>query len=209
MVENLSILLVDDHLVVRKGIEIMLKDKINNVVVYSVANYEEALTVLKAVNIQVVLLDINIYGIENIKIMNEIKSIRSKVKILIFSSHDEKQYGLRYIQHGADGYLDKFSSEDKIILAINQMISKGSFYSKETEAKLNDKSSKKLRSGSIENLSNREYEISRMLINGYGNLEIANKLNIQMSTVSTYKNRVFEKLNITNVVALAELFKQD
>jgi DNA-binding NarL/FixJ family response regulator len=209
MIENMNILLVDDHLVVRKGVEIMLKDKINNVIIYSVANYDEALTVLKSVNIQLVLLDININGVENIKIMSEMKSIRPKTKVLIFSSHDEKQYGLRYVQHGADGYLDKLSSEDKIILAVSQMIIKGSFYSKEIEEKINNKTSKKSRIGSIENLSNREYEISRMLVNGYGNLEIANKLNIQMSTVSTYKNRVFEKLNINNVVALAELFKQE
>lgn len=209
MIDTLNILLVDDHLVVRKGIEIMLKDKINNAIVHSVANYDEALDVLKLDNIQLVLLDININGVENIKIMQEIKSIRPKTKILIFSSHDEKQYGLRYIQQGADGYLDKFSSEDKIILAINQMLTKGSFYSKETETKLNDKGVKKRQTGTIDNLSNREHEVSRMLINGYGNLEIANKLNIQMSTVSTYKNRVFEKLNVNNVVALAELFKQE
>ena len=69
-------------------------------------------------------------------------------------------------------------------------------------------SGKKYFSNSIDSLSNREFEVAQLLINGYGNLEISNKLNVQMSTVSTYKNRVFEKLNVTNVVALSNIFKE-
>ena len=76
--------------------------------------------------------------------------------------------------------------------------------------KVNDegvKTKKKAGLNAIDNLSNREFEIAKLLISGEGNLEISNKLNIQMSTVSTYKNRIFEKLNINNVVSLSELFK--
>lgn len=209
MKSNVNILLVDDHMVVRKGVELILKDKLPLATTYSVQNYEEAIEVVKTVNIDLILLDININGVENIKIMKEIKALQNNVKILIFSSHDEKQYGVRYIQNGADGYLNKFCSEDKIITAINQILDKGTFYSADVTEKLKGKKGKKALSSSIDNLSNREYEIANMLINGYGNLEIANKLNIQMSTVSTYKNRLFEKLNVTNVVSLADLFKQN
>jgi len=209
MKSNVNILLVDDHMVVRKGVELILKDKLPLATTYSVQNYEEAIEVIKTVNIDLIFLDININGVENIKIMKEIKALQNNVKILIFSSHDEKQYGVRYIQNGADGYLNKFCSEDKIITAINQILDKGTFYSADVNEKLKGKKGKKAFSSSIDNLSNREYEIANMLINGYGNLEIANKLNIQMSTVSTYKNRLFEKLNVTNVVSLADLFKQN
>lgn len=202
-----NILLVDDHMVVRKGIELILNSNIPNVSIYNSQNYEEALEILKTLNIDLILLDININGVENIKIMKEIKEIQKSTNILIFSSHDESQYGLRYIQNGADGYLNKFYSQDRIVSAVSEMIEKGSFYSDDTREKLNSKTKKKNKINSIDSLSNREFEIAQLLINGYGNLEISNKLDIQMSTVSTYKNRIFDKLSVNNIVSLSDLFK--
>jgi len=204
-----NILLVDDHLVVRKGVEMILKSNIQNATIYGAENYDDAKEILKTVKIDLILLDININGVENIKIMKEIKEIQSQLKILIFSSHEENQYGLRYIQNGADGYLNKFCSEDVILNAVNEILLKGSFYSKDIQEKLIEKAKKRNPKSSIESLSNREFEIAQLLINGYGNLEISNKLDIQMSTVSTYKNRLFEKLGVKNIVALSELFKTD
>lgn len=202
-----NILLVDDHLVVRKGVEIILSNSIPGATIYNVENYDEAIELVNVIKFDIVILDININGVENIKIMNKIKSIQKDLKILIFSSHDENQYGVRYIQNGADGYLNKFCSEDKVVSVVNEILENGMFYSKDLKAKLIAKS--KQHSNTIENLSNREFEIAQLLINGYGNLEISNKLEIQMSTVSTYKNRIFDKLDINNVVALSKLFKEN
>ena len=206
---GMSVLLVDDHLVVRKGVELVLLSTFPKAYVYSAENYDDALDIMKTIRLDLVILDININGIENIKIMNSIKEIQSKVKILIFSSHEEKHYGIRYIQNGADGYLNKFCSEDKIIKAVQQILDKGYYYSDQVKDKLNSKTKKNGGSSPIESLSNREFEIAKLLISGEGNLEISNKLNIQMSTVSTYKNRIFEKLNISNVVSLSELFREN
>ena len=203
-----SILLVDDHLIVRKGIELILVGAFPKTTIYNAENYDEAIEIIKAVKLDLIILDININGVENIKIMSEIKAIQEKVKILIFSSHEESQYGLRYVQKGADGYLNKFCDENKIISVVNEIFEKGSSYSDNIKEKLNMQSGKKYFSNSIDSLSNREFEVAQLLINGYGNLEISNKLNVQMSTVSTYKNRVFEKLNVTNVVALSNIFKE-
>jgi DNA-binding NarL/FixJ family response regulator len=202
-----NILLVDDHLVVRKGVEIILSNAIPGATIYNVENYDEAIELVNVIKFDLVILDVNINGVENIKIMNKIKSIQKELKILIFSSHDEKQYGVRYIQNGADGYLNKFCSEDKIVSVVKEVLDSGMFYSKDLKAKLNAKSKK--HSNTIENLSNREFEIAQLLVNGYGNLEISNKLEIQMSTVSTYKNRIFDKLDINNVVALSKLLKEN
>lgn len=204
---NYSILLVDDHMVVRKGIALVLKNEFEGVTLYNAENYIEAIEIVKTINLDVVLLDININGVEDIKIIKEIKAIQPLVKILIFSSHDEKQYGLRYVQQGADGYLNKFCSEETIVDAVNKIITEGSYLSRNIKEKLNEKKNKKISNNPVDSLSNREYEIAVLLVNGLGNLEISNKLNIQMSTVSTYKNRVYEKLNINNVVALSELLK--
>jgi DNA-binding NarL/FixJ family response regulator len=202
-----NILLVDDHLVVRKGVEIILSNSIPEATIYNVENYDEAIELVNVIKFDLVLLDVNINGVENIKIMNKIKSIQKELKILIFSSHDEKQYGVRYIQNGADGYLNKFCSEDKIVSVVKEVLENGIFYSKDLKAQLKSQSKKHF--NTIENLSNREFEIAQLLINGYGNLEISNKLEIQMSTVSTYKNRIFDKLGINNVVALSKVLKEN
>jgi DNA-binding NarL/FixJ family response regulator len=209
MKTDLNILLVDDHLVVRKGIELVVNDSFPNAVVYNAENYKDALVILQTLDINLVVLDIIINGIEDVKIMKEIKKIQPKTKILIFSCHEEDNYGLRYIKNGADGYLHKYCSEDKITEAFKNILINGYYYSDVIKTKLNTKTNKKLLSNPIDALSNREFEIARMLIDGCGNLEIANKLNIQMSTVSTYKNRVFEKLDINNIVALSSFFKDN
>lgn len=205
----MNILLVDDHLVVRKGIELVIADSFPKAVVYNAENYIEALEILKTIDVDLVFLDIIINGIEDVKIMKAIKKIQPKTKILIFSCHEEEFYGLRYIKNGADGYLHKYCSEDKIIEAFKNVLKEGFYYRESIKSKLNLKVNKKSLLNPIDALSNREFEIARMLIDGCGNLEIANKLNIQMSTVSTYKNRVFEKLDINNIVALSAFFKDN
>ncbi|MEC4003027.1 response regulator transcription factor [Flavobacterium sp. SUN052] len=208
MTDNINILLVDDHLVVRKGIELIIRDKFTNVIIHQAENYTEALEVLNVVTIDLIVLDIIINGIENIKIMKTIKNVQKNTKILIFSCHEEEFYGVRYMKNGADGFLNKFCDENKIEIALKEMLTKGKYYSDEIRFKLKNNKTKNLQTNSIDILSNREFEIAKMLIDGCGNLEIANKLKIQMSTVSTYKNRVFEKLNINNIVTLSSFFKE-
>jgi DNA-binding NarL/FixJ family response regulator len=206
---ELNFLLVDDHLVVRKGVELVIADSFPKAIVYNAENYIETLEILKTIDVDLVVLDIIINGIEDVKIMKAIKKIQPKTKILIFSCHEEEFYGLRYIKNGADGYLHKYCSEDKITEAFKDILKEGYYYSDSIKSKLNLKVNKKNLLNPIEALSNREFEIAKMLIDGCGNLEIANKLNIQMSTVSTYKNRVFEKLDINNIVALSSFFKDN
>lgn len=206
---ELNILLVDDHLVVRKGVELVIADSFPKAIVYNAENYIETLEILKTIDVDLVVLDIIINGIEDVKIMKAIKKIQPKTKILIFSCHEEEFYGLRYIKNGADGYLHKYCSEDKITEAFKNILDDGYYYSDSIKSKLNIKVNKKNLLNPIDALSNREFEIAKMLIDGCGNLEIANKLNIQMSTVSTYKNRVFEKLDINNIVALSSFFKDN
>lgn len=208
MKQNLNILIVDDHLVVRKGIEFIIKDKFSDAVIYNAENYPEALEIIQAISIDLVVLDIIINGIEDVKILKEIKSIQKYTKILIFTCHEEEFYGVRYLKNGADGFLNKYCSEDKIAEAFECVLESGYYYSNDLKLKLKKSSNKKIVSNPIEILSNREFEIAKMLIDGCGNLEIANRLNIQMSTVSTYKNRVFEKLDINNIVALSSFFKE-
>jgi DNA-binding NarL/FixJ family response regulator len=204
-----NILVLDDHLVVRKGIKLFLNDKFRNYVVYECETYSSALDIINRVSFDLIFLDININGIENIKMMNEIKAIQPHVKILIFSSHEEKNYGLRYVENGADGFLNKFCTEEKMQKAVNAIFEKGYYYSDLIREKVTSKSKSKRKDNPLESLSNREFEIAKLLVDGEGNLEISNKLDLKMSTVSTYKNRIFEKLKINSVIALSDVFKEN
>jgi len=136
----------------------------------------------------------------------DIRNIQPEAKILIFSAHDEEFYALRYIHAGADGYLNKLSGEEKIVEAISSIIHHGKYLTNEIQEKLNDSSLLKESFNPFDKLSKREIEIVKLLVKGDGNLEISNGLGIQMSTVSTYKNRVFEKLKINNLVELIEKY---
>lgn len=204
---NQNILIIDDHLVVRKGVELIIKDKFTNPQIFEAENYNDAIEIVSTIKIDLIILDIIINGKEDINIMKEFKKIQNHVKILVLSCHEEEFYGLRYLKNGADGYLQKFSSEDNINLAISKVLKTGFYHSESLQKKIANIKANKGLSNPIDSLSNREFEIAKMLVNGSGNLEIANLLNIQMSTVSTYKNRIFEKLNINNIVALSEFLK--
>ena len=96
MSNHYNILILDDHLVVRKGIKLFLNDKFKSYNVYESESYQSTIDIVARIQFDLIFLDININGIENIKIMKEVKEIQPDVKILVFSSHEEKQYGLRY-----------------------------------------------------------------------------------------------------------------
>lgn len=125
----------------------------------------------------------------------------------MFSAYDEEQYALRYIHAGANGFLNKDSSDAEILLAVRSVLETGKYISPSIKEKILENVFLKTPINPLETLSDREAEVARLLAKGEGNLEIANRLNIQMTTVSTYKNRIFEKLKINNVVSLVEILK--
>ncbi|NHN26293.1 response regulator transcription factor [Flavobacterium jejuense] len=201
-----KILIVDDHLVVKTGVSIILKSEIDNLDIQYTSTFSETLEKVKLFKYNLIVLDINIPGGKNVEMIAEIKTIVPEVKILMFSAHEEEFYALRYIHAGADGYLNKLSSEEKIVEAVKSIMSSGKFL---TDALINQLNYSKLNNEPVnpfDKLSNRENEITNLLVRGEGNLEISNILGIQMSTVSTYKNRIFEKLKINNLVELIEKF---
>ncbi|MNQ60300.1 Oxygen regulatory protein NreC [compost metagenome] len=202
-----KILVVDDHLIVRIGISMVLKKEIENLNIWSAENYIDALSLLKEKSFDLVILDIGIPGGKNVGMIEEIRDIQPNIKILIFSAFEEDLYACRYIISGANGYLNKLSKEDKIIEATRAILEKGKYIQPEIVNKIVESALNKTPLNPLDMLSKREFEIAELIVAGEGNLEICNKLDIQMSTVSTYKNRVFEKLKVTNIVDLIEIFK--
>lgn len=201
-----SFLIADDHVVVRQGIGLILKELFWDVTIHKAANFNDTFKTLKEVKIDLLILDINFPDGNSINILAEIKAIQPDIKILIFSALEENIYAMRYLNAGASGYLSKDSSEEEMKFAINSMISSGKYITQNIKDKILDSYISKKPANPLEALSNREMEVALLFVKGYGNLEILELLKIKKTTVSTYKNRIFEKLEVDNLAALIKIF---
>lgn len=198
-----KILIVDDHSIVRLGVEIILREKLDDLDFSQAESFTDCIDLINKDNFDLIILDINLPDGENTAMIDKIKSIHPTQKILVLSAHEEASIAAKYIRNGANGYVSKLAEDDKIFEAVNQILNGNSFYSDEIKIELDNFEFFDV----AKILSSRELQVAKMYSEGFGNLEIANKLNIKMSTVSTYKLRVFEKLNITNIIDLANLVK--
>lgn len=206
MNKDLRILLVDDHSVVRHGVSVLLKKAFDGVTVTHADSVEDLLIKLSEKQ-DLLFLDINLPGGNSTKMVEEIRSKHPNLLIMMFSAYDESRYALRYIHAGANGFLNKYSKDEEIIKAVKSLLETGKYISDVVKEIILENALLKKPINPLEKLSDREIEVAELLVNGDGNLEISNKLNIQMSTVSTFKTRIFDKLGINNVVKLIEILK--
>ncbi|KIQ14818.1 hypothetical protein RT99_23705 [Flavobacterium sp. MEB061] len=204
MKKDLRILLVDDHSVVRHGVSVLLKKAFDGVTVTHADSFEDLLTKLSEKQ-DLLFLDINLPGGNSTKMVEEIRSSHPNLLIMMFSAYDESRYALRYIHAGANGFLNKYSKDEEIIKAVKSLLETGKYVSDVVKEIILENALLKKPINPLEKLSDREIEVAELLVNGDGNLEISNKLNIQMSTVSTFKTRIFDKLGINNIVKLIEI----
>lgn len=205
---NKRILLVDDHFIVRSGMSFLLKNEIEGIQVFEANDFLEAITKLEKSFFDLVILDINLPGGKKHYMIDDLRELQKDVKILIFSVHEEDVHAFRYIQAGANGYLNKLSESDTIVKAVKAVLETGIYISAGILNKfMSIFQNKEENSNPLEVLTQREFEIAQLLVKGYGNLEIANELDIKMTTVSTHKLKIFKKAHITNIIELFVLFK--
>lgn len=203
----MKVLIADDHSVVRQGVSLILREAFIGMEVVHTDSFSNAVAILTNNFFNLLLLDINLPGGNRIAMIEEVRTVQKETKILMFSAYDEEQYALRYIKAGAQGYLNKLSSEDKIIEAVKAIFDGSIYIGDKIRDRISESTLNKELTNPLDMLSGRELEIAGLLAKGDGNLEIANKLDIGTSTVSTYKGRIFEKLGVNNVVSLVEKFK--
>ena len=187
----------------------LLENELDEVQVFEANDFPEALLEFGNICFDLVILDINLPGGKKCDMIDVLRELQKDVKILIFSAHEEDIYAFRYVQAGANGYLNKLSDSDTILKAIKAVLEAGKYISIDVLEKFIRFSQGKTESSNpLEELTHRELEIAELLVKGFGNLEIANELDIKMSTVSTHKLNVFKKTHITNIIELSELFKK-
>lgn len=204
--QPLSFLIADDHSIVRQGVAMIIKELFFKPKIFLAGTFKETLHIIHQNTIDLLVLDINFPDGNSLKILEEIKKIQPELKIIIFTAYDEDIYALRYLNAGATGYLNKGCSEDEMKNALNSMVLYGKYITQNIKDKILDSYISKKPINPLESLSGREIEVARLFIKGYGNMEIAETLNIKKSTVSTFKNRIFEKLEINNIAELIEFF---
>lgn len=208
MLNNDRILVADDHEIVRMGLLRIIKQLKPQAHLKEVNDYKSLYSAISKDNYDLVILDVNMPNGSFQDAVVFIKLKQPSIKILVFSSQDEQIYAVRYLKLGADGYLNKESSSAKIDQALSAMLSTGRYLSEEVrEAMISDSLHGPARSTPIAALSNRELQIANKLAEGIPIKELSNTLNLHASTISTYKNRLFEKLNIKSIPELVEILK--
>jgi two-component system, NarL family, invasion response regulator UvrY len=192
----IRILVADDHTVVREGIKQILSGHTDMVVEDEAANGQEVLRKVMKNSYDLILLDISMPGKSGLEILEEIRALRPKLPVLILSMHPEEQYAVRMLRAGAAGYLTKASAPEELISAIRK-VSKGGKY---VTASLAEKLAFELDAGAEkpchEKLSSREYQVMLMLAAGQTVGEVAAALCLSAKTISTYRTRILEKMNM-------------
>jgi len=199
----LRVLIADDHDVVRKGLIQILAKSFPGTDVDEAADGRHALAMAEKGSYALVLLDISMPGRGGLEVLKEIKRLHPGVPVLILSMHPEEEYAVRAFRAGASGYLTKDSAADELVQAIRTILA-GKRY---LGASLTEMLVRELESNGAgpphKVLSDRELQVMRMLASGKTVTEIADELSLSVKTISTYRSRILEKLQVRNNAELA------
>jgi DNA-binding NarL/FixJ family response regulator len=194
----IRVLLVDDHSIVRDGLKRILAATTDLAVAGEAASGEAALALVKANDYDLAMLDMSMPGLSGIDLIKRLKLEKPKLRILVLSMHGEQQYAARALKAGAAGYLNKDSASELLLGALRKVAAGGVHIGEVAAAAL-------LQSGDKpphESLSDREFEVLRLLVDGLGPTDIGERLHLSVKTVSTHKTRILEKLNVTSTADL-------
>ncbi|WP_066440565.1 response regulator transcription factor [Chryseobacterium sp. CCH4-E10] len=205
--DTLFFLLADDHTLIRQGMVFVLDEIEINYKAFHASNFRQIIDCITTHPIHIAIIDAHFPEGNSLQIISEIKEKKPDIKILIFSGIDENTHALKYLNAGADGFLSKLNEEEEIKQSILTMIKTGEYISPLTRTLLMHSLTNRNLVNPLLSLTDREMEIASMYAAGYGNLEIANMLDVKQNTISTIKKRMFKKLKIENIVELIELVK--
>jgi DNA-binding NarL/FixJ family response regulator len=200
----ISILIADDHTIMREGLKRILENQEDFVVVGEATNGFEAMDWVRKGGFEVLLLDLSMPGKSGVELIKQIKVEAPKLPILVLTMHEEEQYAVRTIRAGASGYLTKESAATLLVDAIRRVAAGRLYISPSVAEQLalnimpsNDDLPHK-------RLSDREFEVFQLLASGASVSEIAEKLHLSVKTVSTHKTRILQKMDANS---LADIVK--
>jgi two-component system invasion response regulator UvrY len=194
----IRIFIADDHAVVREGLKHILSEMPDVLVAGEAGNGQEVLEKVGRKDYDLILLDIAMPGRDGLEILKDLKLQKPKLPVLILSMFPEEQYALRALKSGASGYLTKDSIPDELIKAVRKVLKGGKYVSSSFSEKLLFSFDNDAEKPIHETLSDREYQVMRMIASGKTLKEIADELALSVKTVSTYRSRILEKTGMKN-----------
>ncbi len=189
-----NVFIADDHALIREGLKKTLKGEPDLVVAGEASNAHELLQALRQQPADVILLDISMPGESGLDALKELKQQYPHLPVLILSVHPEHRFAVRALKAGAAGYVTKDTAVEELVQAIRKIVGGGKYVSVSLAEKLVEELESKGDKLPHENLSDREFQVMRMLAAGKTRNEIADELSISLSTVNTYRNRILEKM---------------
>lgn len=195
---TIRVLITDDHAIVREGLRRILESSPDMAVVGEAGDGLEALNQIKACAPDVVLADISMPGMNGIELISRIQAEHPALPILVLSMHKEEQFAVRALKVGAAGYLTKDCAPERLADAIRRVVAGGKYITQEVAEFLASEIAPSYAELPHKNLSNREFQIFRLLAQGKPINEIAQSLSLSPNTVSTHKGRLMRKLGVDN-----------
>ena len=197
-------LLIDDHLVVRSGIKMLLTDMYKDVEISEAEDGKSAMALLKVAVYDLITMDLQMPNTDSFALMEFVKKEYPNARVLMFSMSPESIYAIRFIKAGARGYISKSAPLEELKIAIEKVMNDKKYFSEEVLMELTEGNG-----GACNNLfdllSPREFEIVQLLLIGKTISHIAADLSLGLSTVGTHKARIFQKLKVTNLLELKDL----
>ena len=198
MADRLEILVVDDHVVVREGLKRILQEDGNCVVAAEAGSVAEALAWLRKRTFGLVLLDISLPERTGLELLKTIKHEQPRLPVLVLSAYAEDHYAVRAFKDGADGYLNKQSAMDSLLVAIRKVAGGGKYLTPALAERVALELGTRDDRAVHEMLSDRELEILQLIARGLSLKDIAQRLHISAKTVTTYRARILEKTGLTS-----------
>jgi DNA-binding NarL/FixJ family response regulator len=195
----IRIVIADDHAIVREGLKRIVADAAELEVVGEAADGTDVMRVVREREFDVLVLDLSMPGRSGMELIKLVKAEKPKLRVLVLSMHQELQYAVRAIKSGASGYLTKESAPAQLVQAIQKIASGGAYISAEVAEQLALGAMPGAQSAAPhETLSDREFEVLRLLVAGVSVTEAAARLKLSVKTVSTHKANLMQKLGLAN-----------
>ncbi|NIJ43773.1 DNA-binding NarL/FixJ family response regulator [Wenyingzhuangia heitensis] len=212
---QINILLVDDHLLVRNGLRSLLESEPNFTVVGEGTNGQEGVDLTLELNPDILIIDVRMPIMNGIEAVAKLTETGTATRSIILSMHDSEEYILKAISAGASGYLLKDTNKDEFVKAITSVHNGGKYFSGDTtdaivKSLINgvgsqpSKPSPMQANTAVSKLTKKESEILEFILNGFTNLEIAEKLGKSKRTIETHRFNLMKKLDVKNLVELSK-----
>ncbi len=193
----IRVIVIDDHAVVRECLKRVLGESLEMSVVAEAGGGNEGLRLVRSVPCDVVILDIALPQKSGLDVLKEIHAEKPQLPVLVLSAYSEDQYAIRCLQAGAAGYLNKETVMTEVIQAVRKVFPGGRYVTPHIAEKILLSLSSHARPA-YQNLSDREYQVVCLIASGKTVSEIAEELALSVKTITTYRARVLEKLNVRN-----------